>query len=363
MLRAQTAINRDLNAEITDAQRTREGDASSLRRRAADFEALAERRQQRLQAVEAQYRALLRRVHAMKRATRGRSGGERGGEEGGEDEEEEEERDVLGASLSLLGEGVAPGQNVLEVWVREARLDPTRVDRRASTFAMVDFMDFETQATPILAGLAPQFNFSTTYEVETDAFFVRHLATDSVTVELYRADGAEHRLLAQCPVPLRGLLSPDSGGRVRLDDAPALSPHDGGPVGTVALELRLALPVDELLEAYLQQYPGERETMRRAQREDGAGAVGRRPLTGSHNHLLISVPYATGLLSRHGGDPSPSLYFRLPRQPYALSAVVPASSSPQFDWHQAFPLPVDEDSVRPAAAARHRSLTRPTRPA
>lgn len=46
-----------------------------------------------------------------------------------------------------------------------AELEPGVVMAGASSFIVVDFFDFESQATPLLSGLAPAFDFATTFKV------------------------------------------------------------------------------------------------------------------------------------------------------------------------------------------------------
>jgi hypothetical protein len=62
---------------------------------------------------------------------------------------------------------LAENENLVEVWVVEASIDPKCgcVDRSATTFVMVDFYDYESQPTVLLKGLEPKYDFATTYKV------------------------------------------------------------------------------------------------------------------------------------------------------------------------------------------------------
>jgi hypothetical protein len=73
--------------------------------------------------------------------------------------------------------------NILEVWIVDAELDPNFVRSEAARFCIVDFFDYESQTTPLLSGVRPAFNFASTYKVTVDDFFMRHLCSDSVIVE------------------------------------------------------------------------------------------------------------------------------------------------------------------------------------
>lgn len=52
-----------------------------------------------------------------------------------------------------------------QVWVVGAELEPGVLSAGSSTFVVVDFFDFESQATPLLPGVSPAFDFATTFKV------------------------------------------------------------------------------------------------------------------------------------------------------------------------------------------------------
>lgn len=53
----------------------------------------------------------------------------------------------------------------LQVWVVGAELEPGVLSAGSSSFIVVDFFDFESQATPLLPGVSPAFDFATTFKV------------------------------------------------------------------------------------------------------------------------------------------------------------------------------------------------------
>lgn len=83
----------------------------------------------------------------------------------------------LFASFVLTGP-VSPWRNTpyrkpnpnLQVWVVGAELEPGVLSAGASSFIVVDFFDFESQATPLLPGISPAFDFATTFKVRTQAY-------------------------------------------------------------------------------------------------------------------------------------------------------------------------------------------------
>ena len=48
-----------------------------------------------------------------------------------------------------------------------AELEPGVLSAGSSSFVVVDFFDFESQATPLLPGVSPAFDFATTFKVSS----------------------------------------------------------------------------------------------------------------------------------------------------------------------------------------------------
>lgn len=46
-----------------------------------------------------------------------------------------------------------------------AELEPGVLSAGSSSFIVVDFFDFESQATPLLPGVSPAYDFATTFKV------------------------------------------------------------------------------------------------------------------------------------------------------------------------------------------------------
>ena len=83
--------------------------------------------------------------------------------------------------LAELNEGdLAADENLVEVWVVSASLDEGVVSPNASTFAVVDFLTYESQATQWLPGSKPEFDFATSYKVSVDDLFLRYLAPNLI---------------------------------------------------------------------------------------------------------------------------------------------------------------------------------------
>lgn len=91
----------------------------------------------------------------------------------------------------------------MEIYVVEARL--SALGPADTTFAIIDFYDFESQSSPLASGKGlhrfvcavmvvlwtfcdpgadASYNFSATYKVTCDAFFLKHLAQESVVIDV-----------------------------------------------------------------------------------------------------------------------------------------------------------------------------------
>ena len=196
MLELQTAINQDLKAEIDDLQRANEDTVLDLNQKLADARKLLEARQKRLGQVEAQLKDVLYsdRYHSSKKGKRKLTQQQREdaaslvakGEERieliGDPKPASKHKLRVPGSLpvcqsllrllhpfedcnqpSPLTGNFGPNENIVEVWVKKARLNPICAALGAerygdsqtdlSTFVYVDFFDFETQSTQLHPGL------------------------------------------------------------------------------------------------------------------------------------------------------------------------------------------------------------------
>ena len=81
-------------------------------------------------------------------------------------------------SASLLDE-LREGENVLEFHVQGVSLSEHAfgADLEPSTFLTWDFFEHQTQATGVLTGLNPSYNYTVQYVVKMDAFFIEYLDT------------------------------------------------------------------------------------------------------------------------------------------------------------------------------------------
>ena len=160
------------------------------------------------------------------------------------------------------------------MWVVDANLDAALVSASDAVFTMVDFLDFETQPSPLSAGASPVFNFAATFKVQQDTFLMKHFATESMAIDVclvrhscppppasfpssflscynallwccylcvgLQARSGDYEVLGRAVVPLRELLHARS--RVKLPSIPVRNAR-AVAIGTLNLEMRMALSV------------------------------------------------------------------------------------------------------------------------
>jgi hypothetical protein len=267
MLKLQSGINRDLHKELEVVVHKRDADKKVHAKRADEAEALAKKRQAKVEALEAQVRQLLYDVN--KHPSKGR-GGQMAAKDPKKQKAGASDDDAFDAASTvasdagnallnqLLDEGggeLSPDVNLLEVWVKGANIVGNSVPSGASTMAIVEFFDFNSQPTSLERGSKPKWDFATTYKLTLDDFLLRYLATDVCTIELHAVAQGDNALLARCSIPLSALLN--SKPVIILRQHPMISVKTGEILAYLEVELCLALPVSELYRLSMERHPNE----------------------------------------------------------------------------------------------------------
>jgi hypothetical protein len=367
MLKAQSAISADLSAEVTDLHARLSTESTQLKKRSLDLETVAEQRLQRVHMLEAQVAQLLAQAKASAgrrtrkgrvdttlatitdedevRAARKRRGSQRPAADGDastvisdisdEDAADREPQgynegaagmlddDSLSTSVNSDVFDFAPGENRLEVYVVDAMIEPTMLARSASTFCMVDFLNFESQQTPLGFGAAPVsflclfarcifrahafilcffgmqvYNASSLFSFKLDAFILRYFATESVTIDVHQARGSDFDLLGRATIPLHQLLNGKT--KMKLPEV-AIRAKDGKVIGSLQVELRVAMGLAEAWQSFCRDHPSEAADLTATMGTSLVG-TGGEGLSATNkvtaNDLVVSVISASGLKSR-----------------------------------------------------------------
>ena len=424
MLGAQSALARDLSEEVDDLRSAKGSEVAKLRAALAAADARASKASTRVAILEAEVRTL-------------RAGRRRG--EGGEGDAAlaagtrlppttAAASDSSGLVESTPGAeagwddldlpSLEPGENLLEVYIVDASLraealvagakrggggGPPPPPSSIASLVMLDFLDFETQASPLCGGVTPAYNFSAAFGVTADDWFLRHLASPGgvVGVEVAVATGADFAVIGHAPLPLFRLLTSRSGA-LRSAGLPVRSNGTGASagavIGSLQVEVRLALPLREAWGGLLASDPTAEAALAStmaAWSRAGAGGGGdvdasgvprgqggeeggapslTTALAGAEGvaYLLVTVEEARRLVTPQGHPPSAYVQYALPCSvtgPWPVfTGVVRSSHAPVFAETSALPLAVSgatltalrsqplrlllwDDAVRPAEAA------------
>lgn len=203
MLKIQTHINQDLNKEIQSLVLSKTKDTVEYKDKVSSLESLAMSRLDKIHSLEAQLKQFIYGLskQVKKKGTSGMDKfvpGDILAFDGMSEQKEgydpstmiDPEHQVVLLDLLKDPDGnIQPYENVLEIWVKEAKINQGVLTAGSSTFVVIDFFDYESQTTSILNGTSPQWDFAATYKLHIDDFLLRYLATDYITLELNMVRG------------------------------------------------------------------------------------------------------------------------------------------------------------------------------
>ena len=346
MLTAQTKINRELHLEVEELSRSTARNKQDLGAQVQDLESLRGRDRQRIAMLEAQVKQ-----HLYALRTGGKAVPAKLQPAAAADcvDAQSAEETAIAADLAA---DIGPDENIVEVWVRKVEWREGVLEEGASTFGVVDFFDYESVATPIMAGLTAPFDFATTYKVALDDVFLRFLATENLLVELnVTKRGADFDVLANSKIPLASMLEAYRPVLV-LPHEPLYSVKSGQVQGHVHLEIRLAVPVVELYRSFLANHPEERAAIEQAVKARAAdlradaqeGVAPEAALLGNEISVSVlrvhSLPHITGRAA-----PRPYVHFKLLGFQDAFTKVIEEGKGAGGD-PQAFEVVADERFLR-----------------
>ena len=370
LLRTQRELARDLEEEVKDLTRRLEQGGDGAAQRLRRYEEACRRKEEVIRALRAKVTALTaaagRRLGPLELAD--------GAADGAAGDDDDDGASVAtastAASLVVAPGGLAPSETLIEVYVVSAELftgaDASLGDLATSLtslFAVVDFWDFESQASPAAAPPFPAFNFASRFRVPYDEALAWHAAEPgaAVTVDLFAARDADARLVGRASLPLRALLASEKGA-VAFRRAPLLS-RGGAVVGVLRAEVRSAAALRPLWNGLRRRLPADVEAMegrwaaRDADAARGEGATAPGAPSGPPARvaeLIVRVVEARGLPpASSGAAPSPYVDVRLPAAlglPPRLTARASATDAPVWEEALEWPVPVDRAGLAALAA-------------
>lgn len=365
MLQTQTDINRELSLEIEQLTTQKIAASNALQKRMRDIELLCEERLQRIQRLEAEIRQL-KYLRGKADASKAREAMDDGA--ASSDDDDNSDAVSIPESLFLAASDLAPGEQLIELWVRSASFDRRIVGDNSSTFVLCDFFDFKSQSTPLIIGSHPEYNLSAMFKVTVDGFFLQYLASETLTLEVHQAVRGDFQVVGRASIRLARLLQ--SKGAIKEPDLPIYKVETASngekkvSMGTLDAIVRLSMPIAEIWRLYLQSYPADIKLLSLDTKEseesldeqsdyccnESAMEVDEARL----NELRITVFACRGLdpsksFGSPGRRPSPYVHYQLLGFPDIFTNIVPESTDPEFDLEcsrQVFVLEVDACLLR-----------------
>eukprot|EP00939_MAST-03C_sp_MAST-3C-sp1_P004159 g4159.t1 len=395
MLEIQTRINHDLETKIAT------GSGGGVSGSMENVELKLEERTEQVRSLRAQLEGLL--------------GGDGGGGGGGNTERKKGPKtssslqqlqgddDAVAAAAAaarvtrdlLDGEPLGPSENVLEIWIRGGRFDGGLVPKDVSTFCMLDFFDFETQTTPLRTGLRPKYDFSATFRIKVDEFFLSRLVAGGVgggegseafvRIEVNRAIYRDFELMGVAEVSLLDLFVSANEVTEEEEDASTSSlplvverawpirrspdeAADVSSIGSLTIVSRLAITSQHQWNRFRRLRPKDARrgvrllNVTKSKSEiahasgvpagGGLGTVGDKRCA-----LIVEIVGCRGLRGGGGDDlisPSPYVHYHVEGHDDTMTNVIKRTSSPEFRHARRYVLPVHSKALR---SMRKASLT------
>lgn len=365
MLKLQTQISRDLHKEIEALVRTRDKDKQDLQQKAESFEEIAIKRLDKIHKLEAQVRQYIYGLSKNSKVPKSnRDVMIVSPEQKDRDDEDEHDNALLNELLEDKGGNIRDDENLMEIWIKGCTIRDGILTPGSSTFAVIDFFDYESQTTSLLSGSKPQWDFAATYKLVVDDYLLMFLATNVVTLELNMASQGDFTMLARCSVPMSALLK--SKPRLKLINHPMISVKTGQIIANISLDVRLALPLSELYRLFLERRPNEKRHIEELSANRIMEAASNNELARNldggvvslttvktkedesrlYNELEIIIHRASGIsMGQNNQIPTVFVHFQLLGHPDKLTHTK-NSLNPEFNEKFNFPMTTVDQQLR-----------------
>ncbi|CAB1322836.1 unnamed protein product [Coregonus sp. 'balchen'] len=247
------------------------------------------------------------------------------------------------------------GENLLEIHIGTATLSPVALemlsDREPSTFCTYAFYDFELQATPVVRGAWPAYDFTSQYVVRVDDLFLQYLHTGSVTLELQLARGMDFTTVAAGQLRLTQLLENNgkAHGTVQLVGVAG----EVQSFGSVEYWVRLRVPMEQAIRLYKERVKalGYLRSALNHEQQPSTSTLTPQSVSADGglnlNELNVTIRCCSNLTSHHcqgqGNPPNPYVVYQFYDFPDHDTCIVADCSEPQFEDHMSFPVAMEAE--------------------
>lgn len=157
-------------------------------------------------------------------------------------------------SLLLDISNFGPEENMLEVSVMDATFLAGIQYTDLTTFALLDFFDFEPQTSYVRKGSSPYYDFTARFRVKTNEYLIQFLKQKLLRLEIYRTEEGASFLFAKSELSLSQLLEMQSPIILqRLALSSIKEQHNKATIGYISIKVKMALPLSEQYKLYERQ--------------------------------------------------------------------------------------------------------------
>lgn len=161
MLKLQTSINRNLHTELDMATHKKDNEILQLQNDIRIHEERNKKREDKIMELKAQLREFKYPLHSSRSASVGSNISI---------EDYEYQSKALRDSFESNNGELEINENLLEVWIKSARFNNGILAANSGTFVIIsNFYDYTAQATPIISGQKPLWDFAAVYKFKMDA--------------------------------------------------------------------------------------------------------------------------------------------------------------------------------------------------
>lgn len=196
-----------------------------------------------------------------------------------------------------------PGESAMEVLITSATLSASGCTAAGvtqvhdftglTTFALLEFLNFETQVSPLATGLAPMYNFAVGYKFSPAPALLQAMlgGPGSAQLEIAAVVGGDWHSLGRISLPLWPLLVQQTGADgvvlaprgLRVEDVPILS-ATGVKAGVISCQIALALPLLRAWTAHVAAHPRAAAQLQAARRATAALLQGQLEQSAMAHH-------------------------------------------------------------------------------
>ncbi|XP_061221057.1 protein fantom isoform X2 [Neopsephotus bourkii] len=220
-----------------------------------------------------------------------------------------------------------------------------------ATFCSYSFYDFELQATPIVYGCTPSYDFTSQYLVQANDCFLHYMQQNSITFEVHHAYGTDYETIAACQLKLHEVL--ENNGKIYSTANLVGIKGNIQNYGTVEYWIRLRIPMDQAICLYKERSKALgyltasfREHEQPSQQILRTAQVSTST-DGNLNELHITIKCCNNLQSRKKRlQPNPYVVYKFFDFADHDTPIIASNNNPQIDDHMCFQVPMNAELDR-----------------